>query len=43
MHGGILITFDAEQVGSHTEGPSEVFIPYTVLGDLLSDAIWFMS
>ena len=33
--GGLLITFDPYQVGPYAEGPSEVFIPYTTLGDAL--------
>jgi len=35
-HGGLLFTFDEYQVGPYAEGPSEVFIPYTVLGDLIN-------
>jgi hypothetical protein len=33
--GGLLITFDVYQVGAGAQGPSEVLVPYTLLGDLL--------
>jgi hypothetical protein len=32
---GFLITFITYQVGSYAEGPTEVFVPYTVLKDYL--------
>lgn len=33
---GILVTFDTYAVGSYVEGPSEVLVPYAVLGPALS-------
>jgi hypothetical protein len=33
--GGLLITFDYYQVGPGAQGPSEVLVPYTLLGDML--------
>ena len=42
-HRGLLFTFDEYQVGPYAQGPSEVFIPYTTLGDLLQDSYYFAS
>ena len=40
---GLLITFDPYQVGPYVDGPSEVFIPYTTLGDALKIDVFDLS
>lgn len=36
---GILITFDEYQIGSFAEGPSEVLVPFSVIGDNLTEPL----
>lgn len=42
-HEGIIITFGEYQVGPYAEGPSDVYIPYTALGDALADTNLFFQ
>ena len=38
--GGLVITFPTYQVGSYVEGPSEVFIPYAEIKDVIKEQIY---
>lgn len=42
-HGGLLFNFGDYQVGPYAQGASQVFIPFTAIGDLLKQNIYFIA